>query len=294
MVDRLESLFDRFSVTAEAFHAGPLCGINDLTAEGTGQLHLVRWGEADVVNEGKLAVRVREPSLLLYPRPLAHRFITDEVRGADFACANLKFGGGPSHPIAAALPAFMCLPLSKIEGAEGVLALLFDEAFTKRCARQAMLDRLFEVLLIQILRHLMEHGHAKAGLLAGLSHPRLRHALVAMHEHPEKEWMLETLASAAGMSRTVFANTFHEVVGVTPGQYLQSWRISLTQLAIHRGQPLKLIADEVGYSSEAALSRAFKAQIGRSPREWKRAQAQAGWAASRPGVAQRSTAPEPS
>ena len=274
MVDRLEALFDRFSVTAEAFHAGPLCGTNDLTAEDTGQLHLVRWGEADVVNDGKLAMRVTEASLLLYPRPLAHCFITEEVRGADFACANLKFEGGALHPIAAALPGFVCLPLSQIEGAEGVLTLLFDEAFAKRCGRQAMLDRLFEVLLIQILRHLMEHGHARAGLLAGLSHQRLRHALAAMHEHPEKEWMLKALANAAGMSRTVFANTFHEVVGVTPGQYLQSWRISLAQLALHRGQPLKLIADEVGYSSEAALSRAFKAQIGVSPREWRRARAQ--------------------
>lgn len=274
MVDRLEALFDRFSVTAEVFNTGALCGINNLTAEDTGQLHLVRWGEVEVVNEGKVAAHVHEPSLLLYPRPLSHRFVTEEKRGADFACANLKFEGGVSHPITAALPAFVCLPLSQIEGAEGVLALLFDEAFAKRCGRQAMLDRLFEVLLIQILRHLMEHGHAKAGLLAGLSHQRLRHALVAMHEHPEKEWMLEGLASAAGMSRTVFANTFHQVVGVTPGQYLQSWRVSLAQLALHRGQPLKLIADEVGYSSEAALSRAFKAQLGVSPREWRRAQAQ--------------------
>jgi AraC-like DNA-binding protein len=54
----------------------------------------------------------------------------------------------------------------------------------------------------------------------------LRHALVAMHERPEAEWTLEGLAGTAGMSRTLFANT-HQVVGVTPGQYLQNWRISL-------------------------------------------------------------------
>jgi AraC-like DNA-binding protein len=273
MVDRLEALFDHFGVTAQVFNTGALCGINSLAAEDTGQLHLVRWGEVEVFNDGKVAAHVREPSLLLYPRPLAHRFITEEVRGADFACANLKFEGGVSHPVAAALPAFVCLPLSQIEGAEGVLALLFDEAFARRCGRQAMLDRLFEVLLIQILRHLMEHGHVKAGLLAGLSHPRLRHALVAIHEHPQREWRLETLAATARMSRTVFASSFHEVVGMTPGQYLQSWRISLAQLALHRGRPLKFIADEVGYGSEASLSRAFKAQTGASPREWKRAQA---------------------
>lgn len=272
MVDRLEALFDRFSVTAQVFNTGALCGINELAAEGSGQLHLVQRGEVDVFNEGKLAAQVREPSLLLYPRPLAHRFMTDAVHGADFACANLRFEGGAAHPIASALPAFVCLPLSQIDGAQDVLALLFDEAFAQRCGRQALLDRLFEVVLIQILRHLMEHGHARAGLLAGLSHQRLRYALVSMHEQPAHPWSLEALADAAGMSRTVFANTFHDVVGLTPGQYLQGWRISLAQQALHRGDALKLIADAVGYGSEAALSRAFKAQTGSSPRQWKRQQ----------------------
>ncbi|WP_349826525.1 helix-turn-helix domain-containing protein [Brenneria populi] len=55
------------------------------------------------------------------------------------------------------------------------------------------------------------------------------------------------------MSRTVFANAFRQVVGLTPGQYLQGWRISLGRLALHRGQPLRLIADEVGYGPPALL-----------------------------------------
>ncbi|HBS62482.1 MAG TPA: AraC family transcriptional regulator, partial [Stenotrophomonas sp.] len=43
----------------------------------------------------------------------------------------------------------------------------------------------------------------------------------------------------------------------------------LVQQALRRGQPLKRIAIDVGYGSEAALSRAFKAQTGQSPRQWK-------------------------
>ncbi|CAB3771494.1 AraC family transcriptional regulator [Paraburkholderia solisilvae] len=269
MIDRLETLFERFSVSARVFHTGALCGITDVAAEDTGQLHLLRNGEVAVVHDGQTALRLREPSVLLYPRPMAHRFVSDPERGADFACAQLRFECGVSHPIAAALPAFICMPLNQVEGAEGVLALIFDEAFSQRCGRKALLDRLFEVVLIQILRCLMEHGEVKVGLLAGLSHQRLRHALVAMHEDPAQAWTLEGLAARAGMSRSVFATTFHEAIGVTPGQYLQSWRISLVQSAIRRGQPLKLISDEVGYGSEAALSRAFKAQTGMSPRDWK-------------------------
>ncbi|KRA35031.1 hypothetical protein ASD68_00775 [Rhodanobacter sp. Root627] len=71
------------------------------------------------------------------------------------------------------------------------------------------------------------------------------------------------------MSRSVFATTFRETVGTTPGRYLQGWRVRLAQKALRRGRPLKVIASDVGYGSEAALSRAFKAHSGQSPREWK-------------------------
>lgn len=97
----------------------------------------------------------------------------------------------------------------------------------------------------------------------------MRHALVAMHEKPGKEWTPHELASFANMSRSVFASTFRSIVVITPGQYLQGWCVRLAQMERRRGRPLKLIAVEVGYGSEAALSRAFKAQTGQSPREWR-------------------------
>jgi AraC-like DNA-binding protein len=273
MADRLASLLQHFSITAQVFHAGALCGINDLDTSDSGQLHLIREGRVEVVHAAATAVQVDRPSLLLYPRPMAHRFVTDPQRGADFACAHLRFDGGAANPIAAALPAFTCLPLAELAGAEGVLALLFEEAFQHNCGRQAMLDRLFEVVLIQVLRQLMEHGQTRAGMLAGLAHPRLRLALVAVHEQPAADWSLDTLALRAGMSRSVFANTFRDTVGCTPGAYLQQWRIGLVQKALRQGRALKLIAGEVGYGSEAALSRAFKAQCGLSPLQWKQSQA---------------------
>ncbi|MGA6180669.1 MULTISPECIES: AraC family transcriptional regulator [Stenotrophomonas] len=270
MVDRLQSLLGRFAVSAEVFHAGPLCGINHLAADGErGQLHLIRDGTVRVEHDDGSVLQIDQPSVLLYPRPLAHRFITDAQRGADFACAHLQFEGAGNNPVAAALPAVICLPLDALYGGHPVLSLLFEEAFAQRCGRQALLDRLFEVVLIQILRALMESGQLRVGLLAGMAHPRLRHALVAMHEAPAEEWTLESLAQRAGMSRSAFADSFRDTIGSTPGQYLQGWRTRLVQQALRRGQPLKRIAIDVGYGSEAALSRAFKAQTGQSPRQWK-------------------------
>jgi AraC-like DNA-binding protein len=272
MSDRLQALLSHFTVSARTFQAGTLCGINALEGEGScSQLHLVRFGDVEVRHGRTVAARITEPSLLLYPRPMAPRFITDAGRGADFVCANLSFEGGNANPIAAALPKFVCLPLAKLQGSETVLDLLFAEATAQNCGRQAMLDRLFEVVLIQVLRHLMESGATRVGMLAGLAHARLRRALVAMHDQPQREWSLENLAAVAGMSRSVFANGFRDTIGVTPGSYLQGWRVSLAQKALLQGKSLKLIAQDVGYGSEAALSRAFKAQSGKSPRQWRSA-----------------------
>lgn len=272
MSDRLQALLSHFSLSARTFQAGALCGITAIDASNQyGQLHLVRSGLVDVRHGAKLAARIREPSLLLYPRPMPRRFITDPERGADFVCANLSFEGGSANPIAVALPPFIWLPLAKLDGSQPVLELLFAEAFAQYCGRQAVLDRLFEVILIQVLRQLMETQGVRAGMLAGLAHKQLRLAIIAMHEQPQKDWSLEELARVAGMSRSAFASGFRATVGLTPGAYLQQWRVGLAQKALLQGKSLKHIAIDVGYGSEAALSRAFKAQSGQSPRAWKNA-----------------------
>lgn len=269
MTDRLDALFTHFAVTARMFNSGPLCGINDIDEPEVGHLHVVREGRVEVRHGGGLAVEVVEPTLLLYPRPVPHRFITDPVHGAALYCARLRFEGGASNPVTEALPPLIALPLASLEGTEVVLTLLFDEAMHERCGRRVMLDRLFEVLLVQVLRNLMERGEMQAGMFSGLAHPKLRHALVAIHEQPAGDWTLDVLAQRAGMSRSAFAGAFREIVGETPGAYLQRWRIGLAQRALREGKPLKRVADEIGYGSEAALSRAFKAQTGQSPREWR-------------------------
>jgi transcriptional regulator GlxA family with amidase domain len=151
---------------------------------------------------------------------------------------------------------------------DDAIAVRGEEA--ARCGKLAVVNRLFEVLIIQILRQLMESRLVESGMLAGLSHPRLRGAIIAMHEAPAQDWALEDLAELAGMSRSGFATTFRDVVGLTPGQYLQGWRIGLAQRALRAGHPLKRVAVEVGYGSEAALSRAFKVQTGKSPGQWRK------------------------
>jgi AraC-like DNA-binding protein len=269
--DRLENLLQRFSVRARLFHHGPLCGVHDFDAQdGIGQLHLIKQGGVEVRHRQAPTLQVARPSLLFYPRPMGHRFITDDKTGADMACASVQFNAGYFNPLSQALPPIVAMPLADVPEAGAVINLLFAEAFGGGCGRAKIVDRLFEVVLIFIIRRLMQDGAVDTGLFAGLADPALGRAIVAMHEHPDRAWTLELLCSEAGLSRTGFAERFKRVVGQGPGEYLTRWRISLAQDLLRQGKALKHVAAEVGYGSEVALSRAIKSYTGLSPREWRK------------------------
>jgi len=273
--DRLDALLQRFSVRTRMFHSGPLCGINDFDGAGDlGQLHLIKRGPLRVEHGRGAALEIDEPSLLLYPRPHAHRLITDARDGAEMACAFVEFSAGAINPLARALPPVVNLPLAALAGAEPVIERLFDEAFGQRCGRQAIVDRLFEVVLIDILRELMNGARVNDGLLAGMAHPQLAKALVAMHEAPADEWTLPRLAGVAGMSRSAFAAAFRATLGDTPGDYLAAYRMNVAQDLLRRGQAPSRVAQAVGYGSATALSRVFKSLCGMGLREWKAASQQ--------------------
>ena len=70
------------------------------------------------------------------------------------------------------------------------------------------------------------------------------------------------------MSRSRFAELFAQIVGQPPAAYLSGYRINLARDALQRGDKLERIAQNVGYGSAAALSRAFSADTGLSPRAW--------------------------
>jgi AraC-like DNA-binding protein len=104
--------------------------------------------------------------------------------------------------------------------------------------------------------------------MAGLADARLSRALNAMHAEPARTWTLQDLAALAGMSRARFAAHFGEVVGQPAIDYLADWRLILAQGLLAKGPQVTFIADEVGYGSPNALTRAFTQRHGQSPTEW--------------------------
>ncbi len=272
-IDPLDSLLSHFRVSANLIHSGPLCGDTPaVLTEGAGHLHVVTRGRADVRHDDLPALYIVEPTLLFYPRPIAHRFLTDKTCGADFLCATIAFRAGHLNPIVKALPPLVAVPLSAVPDMRATLDLLFSEAAADRYGRRAAVGRLFEVVLTQLLRKILTDSLISHGMLAGVAHPQLGKSLVALHDAPGEPWTLEKLAEIAGMSRSRFAQEFKSTVGTTLGEYLAGWRVAVAQELLRDATPLKQVASRVGYGSPLALTRAFRTRLGVSPREWLQAE----------------------
>ena len=244
-LDRLSALIDRFRIEAVVL---PL----------------------DRKTEGNLFVLVRSISRLsddMEPQCLVFRpgGFDEACRGGEIAVAARVDLGGASSPLALALPDEVRVDLEDAPALAAVADVLLEEALRPRCGGQAIVDRLSEIVVVRLLRHAIEHRGVDGGLIAGLGHPQLAAALVAIHEAPERPWRLEDLARTAGMSRTAFATTFHTIVGRTPGAYLQDWRLSVARQEISRGVPMKTVAGRVGFGSAAAFSRAYHRAYGHVP-----------------------------
>ena len=264
-MDLFAALFAHATPSARTFFAGNLC--TTVRFADCGHLHLLKAGALTLSQPGQPDLAVTEPALLFFPRECTHRISGATDGGADLVCATVDLGGEAGNPIGEGLPALVVLPLATHPELARVCDLLVVEGFAQGDGRQAALDRLFDYLLILIVRHVLASNMVADGVLAGLADPRLSRALGAMHEAPRRAWSLDDLADAAGMSRTRFATHFRAVVGRTPFDYLTRWRMTLARQLLAKGRPVKAVASHVGYGSPAAFSRVFSRVTGGPPRE---------------------------
>jgi len=270
MDDRLIKLLNCFKLSARVFQAGALCHSASFDAhDGLGYIHVLRQGTLEVKPESETDFLLNEPSLFFFMNPTSHQ-LTPKDDNVDMVCASIDFGAGLRNPLLQALPEVVLLKLNDTPTLASTLELLFSEAADENCGRQAVLDRLIEIIVIQLLRDLMNKNRLQVGLLAGLADPKLAKAINTIHDEPARDLTLDSLANIAGMSRARFATKFRETVGQTPGNYLSQWRVSVAQSLLRQGKPIQLVANEVGYGSASALSRVFVAQVGVSPSEWKK------------------------
>lgn len=266
---KLSSLLGRQAFRARIFYNGHFCDSNQFHENGgAGHLHLVREGSVDFIHEDGTVLRTDVPSLVFYPRGISHRIHVPSAHSARLLCADIVFEGGMTNPLLQVLPDCLHMPLSACAGLEATLELLFAEAGGANAGRELILDRLCDVLLVQVIRSEFEQGKLSIGLLAGLADRHLSPALAAIHERADEAWTLAALARLACMSRASFVEHFREVMGMPPGEYLSRWRILLGGRLLRQGMPVKLVSSRAGYTSPSTFTRAFTAQMGVSPRAW--------------------------
>jgi AraC-like DNA-binding protein len=189
-------------------------------------------------------------------------------------CGYFSFARKVMHPVIASLPR-----LIHIKGRAGrhyawleqLLAYMEGESRTRPEAWGEVIKRASELLFIYVLREYMGKHPNSTGALMALVDPHIGRALQAMHADPAADWSIDTLAAQAVMSKTVFAERFRETVGTTPARYLVSWRMHKARALIDRSdRGIRAIAADVGYDSESAFNRVFKAQFGVPPGRYRR------------------------
>ncbi len=242
----------------------------------------------DVPNIGTESPKLRRDrlsALLTALRPVAAICAPDDPAAQVVITAStlvLRFQPGlaPEPEAAVALRLESALPLAQtLRGAPDRLEVAFDdcpelgalacvlatEARASRCGASHAMARLAEAMLIIALRRTIDNASTAPGLLAGLSHPRLHRALVAIHDSPGARWTVESLANEAGMSRSRFMASFSEAIGTSPMAYVAQWRLRLAQKALTEGVSLKDVARRSGYRSTAAFRRALQRHPEGSP-----------------------------
>jgi len=155
----------------------------------------------------------------------------------------------------------------------GLVALMRREAGDDHLGGRAMLNALSTVMFALALRLASESGDAPRGLLALAGDPRLAPAVAAMFNEPARAWSLPELARLCNMSRATLARQFQDKLGRSAADLLADIRMTLAANELRRSSlSTGAVAETVGYQSEAAFQRAFKAHMGVTPAQWRKAQ----------------------
>ncbi|MBS0561308.1 MAG: AraC family transcriptional regulator [Proteobacteria bacterium] len=245
-----------------------------------GDIAIVPHGEPHAVSSAP-GMRAT-PDLDLHRRPeevgglpIRLRAGSDGAGDAHVICGFFSCDVRPFNPLMEALPRFIRVGRGASPATDGLLdqfvLLLARETRHRHPGAQSVLNRLSELMLIEAIRTYMDElGPGQTGWLSGLRDPLVGRALSLLHGEPARAWTLDDLAGACGASRSALAARFAQLTGHAPIHYLTRWRMQLAARRLRDADAKVLaVAQEVGYESEAAFSRAFKRFSGVPPREWR-------------------------
>lgn len=265
---------------------------------GNMMFHIVMSGQCELSVPGHNPVLLKAGSLALLPKGKGHRICSSReveatplfdipVHSISERFEFLRFGGesGESTSLLCGVISFDHMAGAKLieqlpavihfdhkdsnlsHWLSSTIEFISHEASALRAGGETIMSHLADIIVIQAIRYWMEQApEAETGWLGALKDPKLGKALTAIHSQPSEAWTLESLAATAGMSRSGFSARFKDVVGTSVKQYLTQWRMNMARARLLTDKiPLGVLAEELGYQSEAAFSRAYKRTMGESP-----------------------------
>jgi AraC-like DNA-binding protein len=257
----------------------------------TGCLHIIEEGELVLrIDPNPRVEHLSRGDVVLLPRGDPHYISDAGGRAHAIGRAGVAGNGTPeparwlsgtftigdpraSH-LLASLPAMITLRGGRgpaLEGLDVARRMLVFEMQSPSQGSAVMIARILDLIFIQILRAWAASTDAEPNWLAGALDPQIGPALSAIHRDPGHDWTVEELARACSLSRSAFAAGFVARVGKPPATYLVHVRLdAAVDLLRDTSLPVTLIAKNVGYTSEAAFSRAFKNRYGTPPARWRR------------------------
>lgn len=192
----------------------------------------------------------------------------------NMVCGHFEFDDDVVHPLLETLPNRINVAASSSADFTWLDSLMRGIGRESRLARPgsgAVLNRLTEILFIQVLRAFIDEASEDASCMAGLSDRYVGDALRRIHCSPGHPWTVDELSRQVGLSRTALSLRFGRMMGISPGQYLTRWRMQLARKELLESRKsLALIGEEVGYQSEASFNKVFKRHFGIGPGTYRR------------------------
>jgi AraC-like DNA-binding protein len=248
-----------------------------------GDVIIVAKGDAHFLCSSP-GIRGEAPPLSAFVRPkdrsLPIPHVFNQTSGGPvtchFVCGYLGCDQFPFNPLLEALPRMFRAQASTSSQTwlANLLRTAVDETVDDRAGRETLLARLAELVFVDVLRkHVADLPPESRDWFSGLRDRQIGAALGIMHARPSAQWTVRELARDVGLSRSSFAERFTAYVGTPPMEYLARWRVQLASRLLEHGATIIETAEEVGYGSEAALTRVFKRHAGIAPGEWRRSRA---------------------
>jgi AraC-like DNA-binding protein len=269
--DLLSQVLARVRMTGQGVYATTLAAAThlDLAAQ-TAYVCVVNAGVVEVTGEAGAPVTVQSGELMLLLRGPRDLKITVGASPASVIVCSFWFDPDSLQEMLFALPTLIHIRQAEAsDWLANITAFLLHEANDEQPGSALMVSRMIDLIVVRALRTWVHLGRA-SNWLGGLADARIARVLKSIHEHPAQPLTIDALAAIAGMSRSSFSDRFAALVGQSPLRYRNECRLALARNMLAKGDSrVGEVAIAVGYESEAAFSRAYKAFFGHTPRDAK-------------------------